>query len=304
MRPSIRKVLSSLLIVFGLLCLSVPFAIDLIDSHKKQTQIEKNNEAAQAYTLQELQNQITQAQAYNQTLSASSPKYPLSDAQKAQYESLLNPANDGIMGAISIPEIDVNLPVYHTTDDAVLNAGIGHLEGSSLPVRGAGTHAILYGHRGIPGSTLFIRLNEVKEGDIFYLEMLGEKLAYQVDHIQILQPDDNSYCVIEPGRDLVTLVTCTPFGINNKRLVITATRTQVPPENQEKASPYSRLSILILAGTAAIFGLWLIYLYIRHKRKREQPKPENSSGLSENPAALNQANPENLAGKEPSTKNK
>lgn len=134
--------------------------------------------------------------------------------------------------------------------------------------------------------------------------MLGEKLAYQVDHIQILQPDDNSYCVIEPGRDLVTLVTCTPFGINNKRLVITATRTQVPPENQEKASPYSRLSILILAGTAAIFGLWLIYLYIRHKRKREQPKPENSSGLSENPAAINQANPENLAGKEPSTKNK
>lgn len=272
--PKTRKIISSILILFGLLCLTVPFALDLADSHTKKLQIEENNQAAAAFTREQRQEQILAAQTYNQTLLPDSPKYPLSDSQKQQYESLLNPAGDGIMGAISIPEIDVNLPVYHTTGDAVLNAGVGHLEGSSLPAGGAGSHAILYGHRGIPGSTLFTRLNEIKEGDLFYLEVMGEKLAYQVDQIQILQPEDNSYCVIEPGKDLVTLVTCTPFGINNKRLVITGTRTQVPPEAQEKTSSYSKISILVLITGLLLAGLWITVLLRRQGKSRHPANPE------------------------------
>ncbi len=269
----IRKSLSTVLIVFGLLCICIPLAADLLDSLDKKKQIEQTSAAALALTQKEKEKMLNQASSYNHTLLSDSPQFPLSEEKKKEYLQLLNINGDEIMGSISVPAIDVYLPVYHTTDDEVLSQGIGHLEGSSLPVGGTGTHAILFGHRGIPGSSLFTRLNELKTGDRIDLEILGDPLSYSVVQTEVLQPDDLSYCRIEPDRDLLTLVTCTPFGINNKRLIITASRTD-SPKKTDSVSGFSKLSVIGLICCLVLLALFMSAWIIRKTRKKKANQPQ------------------------------
>lgn len=140
------------------------------------------------------------------------------------YGEQLNIAGDGIMGYVEIPKIGVTLPIYHGTSDATLELGIGHLLGSSLPVGGESTHTVLSGHSGMASQKMFSDLNLLEQGDIFYLNVLGETLAYQVDAINTVLPYDTSLLNISPGEDLCTLVTCTPFGVNTHRLLVRGTR--------------------------------------------------------------------------------
>lgn len=140
------------------------------------------------------------------------------------YEGLLNIAGDGIMGYVKIPKIGVQLPVYHGTDNDSLERGIGHLLGSSLPVGGNSTHTILTAHSGMASQKMFSDLPQLKVGDVFYLRILGETLAYQVDQIKTVLPHDTTYLSIEPGKDICTLVTCTPFGVNTHRLLVRGAR--------------------------------------------------------------------------------
>ena len=148
------------------------------------------------------------------------------EAEGLEYDSLLNLSGNGMMGYIEIPTISVNLPVYHGTAASTLETGVGHLEGSSLPVGGEGTHAVLTGHTGLNKAKLFTDLTEVKKGDLFFLHVSGRDMAYEVNEIKIIEPEDISTLLVRPGEDLVTLVTCTPYGVNTHRLCVTGTRTE------------------------------------------------------------------------------
>lgn len=172
------------------------------------------------------------AQAYNQTLPEKEDRYTLSEAEQAEYDSLLNISGNGIMGYIEIPAIQCSLPICHGTDEAVLHSAIGHLEGTSLPVGGAGTHCVLSGHRGLPSARLFTDLDQLEEGDLFLLRVLDETLTYEVDQILIVLPTEMAALAIEEGQDYCTLVTCTPYGVNSHRLLVRGHRV----ENQADAS--------------------------------------------------------------------
>ena len=176
------------------------------------------------------------AVAYNQTIlpgAQDEDSFSNEALQSAveDYTGLLNLAGDGIMGYVEIPKIGVSLPIYHGTNNSTLERGVGHLLGSSLPVGGASTHSVLTAHSGMASQKMFSDLDRMKIGDVFYLDVLGERLAYQVDQIKTVLPYDTTYLQTEIGSDFCTLVTCTPFGVNTHRLLVRGTR--IPYEEAE-----------------------------------------------------------------------
>ena len=172
------------------------------------------------------------ARQYNRSLTERGNAYVLSEEQKEAYEELLDVSGLGVMGYIEIPEIDVSLPVYHGTEESVLQIAVGHLDWSSLPVGGESTHCVLSGHRGLPSAKLFTNLDKLTEGDIFLLRVLDEVLTYEVDQILIVEPQETGALRIEEGKDYCTLVTCTRYGINTHRLLVRGHRI----ENQANAA--------------------------------------------------------------------
>lgn len=160
------------------------------------------------------------ATEYNASLSERNSDYTLTEEQKSQYEQLLNVSGDGIMGYIEIPSINCSLPIYHGTQESVLQIAVGHIEWSSLPVGGASSHCVVSGHRGLPSAKLFTNLDELSKGDTFMLRVLDEVLTYEVDQILIVEPQETGALQIEEGKDYCTLVTCTPYGINTHRLLV------------------------------------------------------------------------------------
>lgn len=168
---------------------------------------------------------------YNQSLLHRPNDFLLSDEQQEIYKSLLDFGGNGIMGYIEIPMIDVMLPIYHGTKESVLQIAVGHLDWTSLPVGGAGSHCVVSGHRGLPSARLFTDLDKLKVGDVFMLHVLNEILTYEIDQILIVEPQDTDPLLIEPGKDLCTMITCTPYGINSHRMLVRGHRI----ESQEEA---------------------------------------------------------------------
>ena len=181
-----------------------------------------------------------------------------------------------MMGSVIIPEIDEELPIYHTTSEAVLQKGVGHFPSSSLPVGGDSTHAVLTGHRGLPSKKLFTDLDKIVEGDVFYIRILEETLAYQVDQILTVLPQETQALQIEEGKDYVTLVTCTPYAVNTHRLLIRGHR--IPYEDAEKIAPPQidtglkipyEIQVLLtgLGVLVLIIIIWKISGKVRKKKK-------------------------------------
>lgn len=168
---------------------------------------------------------------YNQSLLHRPNDFLLSDEQQEIYKSLLDFGGNGIMGYIEIPMIDVMLPIYHGTKESVLQIAVGHLDWTSLPVGGAGSHCVVSGHRGLPSARLFTDLDKLRVGDVFMLHVLNEILTYEIDQILIVEPQDTDPLLIEPGKDLCTMITCTPYGINSHRMLVRGHRI----ESQEEA---------------------------------------------------------------------
>lgn len=168
---------------------------------------------------------------YNQSLLHRPNDFLLSDEQQEIYKSLLDIGGNGIMGYIEIPVIDVMLPIYHGTKESVLQIAVGHLDWTSLPVGGAGSHCVVSGHRGLPSARLFTDLDKLEVGDVFMLHVLNEILTYEIDQILIVEPQDTDPLLIEPGKDLCTMITCTPYGINSHRMLVRGHRI----ESQEEA---------------------------------------------------------------------
>lgn len=196
------------------------------------------------------------------------------------YDSLLNMAGDGIMGYVEIPMIRVDLPIYHGTETETLDVGIGHLLGTSLPVGGESTHSVLTAHSGMATQKLFSDLDQLEQGDVFYLQILGETLAYQVDSINTVLPHDTTYLGITEGADHCTLVTCTPFGVNTHRLLVRGTR--IPYEEAEviveeqlqiaepTASTWEQQYLKgILTGLGAVVLIAVLFLAWRFYQRRK-----------------------------------
>ena len=213
------------------------------------------------------------ARAYNETLGSSTSRFVMTDEQKKVYDALLNIAGNGVMGYIEIPKIKCNLPIYHGTDESVLQIAIGHVQGSSLPVGGAGTHCVLSGHRGLPRAKLFTDIDQLTEGDVFLLRVLDETLTYEVDQIRTVLPDELDDLAIEEGKDYCTLVTCTPYGINSHRLLVRGHRV----ENQASASTIRvtadgmQIEPLLIAPLVAapMLLVLLVIVLIPHRTKKK-----------------------------------
>lgn len=179
----------------------------------------------------EKQAMLEAARQYNRELLGNiellDPFSPLKKEVDARYQSLLNTNEAGMMGYIRIPKIDVELPIYHGTEERILQSGVGHFEGTSLPVGGESSHTVLTGHRGLPSKLLFTDLDQMKAGDIFYLKILGETFAYKIDQILTVLPENTKALTIEPGKDYATLVTCTPYAVNTHRLLVRGSRNPI-----------------------------------------------------------------------------
>lgn len=211
-----------------------------------------------------------EALAYNQALLQRENPYLLSQEQKDQYESLLDLGGSGIMGYIEIPAIGVSLPMYHGTSESVLQIAVGHLDWSSLPVGGEGSHCILSGHRGLPSARLFSDLDKLVVGDTFTLGILDEVLTYEVDQILIVEPQDTKALAIEPGKDLCTLVTCTPYGINTHRLLVRGHRVENEKEAARVTADAVPIEPLVVAPMVAapILLVLLLALCFQPKKPR------------------------------------
>ena len=211
------------------------------------------------------------ARKYNKSLLKKSDHWKLSKKDKKKYESLLDVSGTGIMGYIEVPKIDCSLPIYHGTDEGALQIAIGHLEGSSLPVGGKSTHCVLSGHRGLPSARLFTDLDQMEKGDIFILNILGRKLAYEVDQIKVVLPEKMSDLEIQEGKDLCTLVTCTPYGINTHRLLVRGHRVkyvETKVQEQKKVSkPKTDTRSVIAGAVAGAVVLFIIIFAVRRRRK-------------------------------------
>ena len=180
--------------------------------------------------------------AYNaELLNKAGDRFVLTDEEKEEYERTLDVTGTGIMGYVNIPKIGVELPIYHGTDQAVLEIAVGHIEGSSLPVGGKGTHCVISGHRGLPSARLFTDIDQLQEGDTFQLQVLNRTLTYEVDQIRIVLPDELGDLAIDPEQDYCTLVTCTPYGVNTHRLLVRGHRI----EQTQTALPVSADAVQI-----------------------------------------------------------
>ena len=262
----------------GAALLLYPTASDYWNSFHQSQAIATYAEEVAGLTTVDYEKVWLSAVAYNERMSAAGNPFILSEEQWEEYLKELNVSGSGIMGYIEIPKIECSLPIYHGTDESVLQIAIGHIEGTSLPVGGAGTHCALSGHRGLPSAKLFTHLDQLSEGDVFMLRVLNETLTYEVDQIHIVLPQEVDDLAMVPGRDFCTLVTCTPYGINSHRLLVRGKRI----ENSEAAtairitSDAIRIDPILVAPVAAVPMLLILTIYLianpggKKKKKRKK----------------------------------
>lgn len=232
--------------IAGTALLLYPAAAAWFSAVEQSREIDKLTQGIKDLGAETLRERLDEARQYNQTLSgggaavAANERLPLANEPRAdtgpKYLDMLRGDSEGLMARIRIPSIKVDLPIYHGTSDAVLEHGIGHLEGTALPVGGPSTHAVVTGHRGLATSELFTNLDKVTVDDTFTIEVFGEMLTYRVTETLVVEPADTESLLIQPGKDLITLVTCTPLGINSHRILVTGERVIPTPQADMDAS--------------------------------------------------------------------
>ena len=286
MKKITYRIIVAVIFLAGLSLLLYPFIANEWNTYRQErlissydaTVTELNEAGAIDYEAEWLR-----AQQYNDELMPMilPDSFAIAEAEEGEdeeYMAALNLAGDGIMGTVDIPKIGITLPIYHTTDEEVLEKGAGHLEGSSLPVGGESTHAVISAHRGLPSASLFTDLDLLEIGDHFLLHVLDETLCYEVDQILTVEPDETEALQVEEGEDLVTLLTCTPYGVNSHRLLVRGHR--VPYEEtvvEEERTPLAAVSlhtnyllwVFVGLGVTALFILGL-FLWDRRARRRRQ----------------------------------
>ena len=271
-----------LVILLGAGAAAYPLIASINNEHTQSLVQTEYEEKLQQLDTSEIDAALAAAREYNKTIST----VQIEDIDKIKadlppYEDLLNLANNGIMGYIMIPAINIDLPIYHGTTGAAMEKGAGHMEGTSLPVGGIGTHAVISAHSGMASAKLFTDLDKLELGDMFIITVCNEKLTYEVDNIAVVEPTDIDLIRIDTQQDYVTLLTCTPYGVNTHRLLVRGHRVEMAEEAiaevEEKAEPAASTWIEkyeqgILIGVAIFLGLLLIALLVYFIKRRKDKK--------------------------------
>ena len=282
MTRSVTVMAAILILLCGLGAVAYPFVSNYLAGEKQAAVIVAAEKEMTETDTAEREAALAAAEEYNRALLSPVPGKAMT-MDESTYRALLSAGEDGIMGVLEIPRIQVMLPIYHGTGDTSLQRGVGHIYGTSLPVGGAGTHTALSGHTGMAGQRMLSDLDQLVLGDTFCLRVWGESLTYEVDQIRVVLPEDVRELAIDPDKDYCTLVTCTPYGINTHRLLVRGIRTeaeytaadaQPKPESPAPAASTWRRQIgrSILIGLAASAGLWLVVVGIRSWRRFNQRK--------------------------------
>ncbi|MBR1972065.1 MAG: class C sortase [Oscillospiraceae bacterium] len=274
-KGTLSNVFLILVLLIGLSLLLYPTFADWWNSSRQSYAVASYVEQVAKMDDEQHQEVWEQARAYNVSLTERFNGYTLNDGQKAQYDFLLNIGGNGIMAYVEIPSINVHLPVYHGTDEAVLQVAIGHLDWTSLPVGGESTHCVISGHRGLPSARLFTDLDQLSVGDYFMINVLDEVLTYEVDQIRIVLPHETEELLIQEGKDLVTLVTCTPYGVNSHRMLVRGHRVDNLAEAQTVRVTADAIIVNKLAVVPFILGpmllvMLLAVLLMPTKKKKEE----------------------------------
>lgn len=263
MKKKLVNFLLVLMLLAGVGLLLYPSFSDYWNSFHQSRAIANYTESIASLTTMDYERIWRDAVAYNAGLLEKANSFILSDEDWEEYEAQLNVTGNGIMGYIEIPSIEVSLPIYHGTEESVLQIAVGHIEGSTLPVGGPSTHCVLSGHRGLPSAKLFTNLDQLSEGDIFMLRVLNETLTYEVDQIHIVLPNEMGDLVVEEGKDYCTLVTCTPYGINTHRLLVRGKRIETPEaaSSARITADAIRIDPILVAPVAAAPMLLALFIW-------------------------------------------
>lgn len=270
-KKNISTIILVLIFFVGLSLLLYPTISDYWNSFHQSRAIATYAEAVAELDDEDYEKMWQEAEAYNQKLSNQPNRWNLTEEEEEEYNRILDIGGTGIMGYIEIPEIKVSLPIYHGTDEGVLQIAVGHIPGSSLPVGGIGTHSVVSGHRGLPSAKLFTNLDELDEGDVFMIRVLDETLTYEVDKISIVEPDDLTGLEIDSELDLCTLVTCTPYGVNSHRLLVRGHRIpNLEDDSIRVTADAMQVDRLIVASAIAVPILLVLIIWVLvHYRKKK-----------------------------------
>jgi sortase A len=251
-------------LLLGVCVMLYPVVSSFLSKMAQSATISNYQRAVENLSDKEIEKLKAEAIKYNESLSGTVPSDPFADERGSEITNFKLLETGEVIGYIEIPKIDVYLPIYHGTTKEILQKGVGHLKNSSLPIGGKSTHAVLSAHRGLPSATLFTNLDQLEKNDVFYIHILDEVLAYKVDQIKVVDPENTADLMIQNGKDYVTLVTCTPYGINTQRLLVRGERTEyTAPEKQ--AQPALALAeeanvvppvFLILLVFPIVFLVW------------------------------------------------
>ena len=271
-----KKHFTTIILIFifciGLSLLLYPTLSDIWNSYHQSKAIVTYAEMVEDIDEETYKSMWDDAALYNQRLAQTGNRWKLSDAEEKEYERILRVNDSGMMAYLEIPKINCRLPVYHGTDELVLQTAVGHLEGTSLPVGGESSHCVLSGHRGLPSAKLFTNLDKLEVGDTFTLRTLDEVLTYEVDQILIVKPDEVDALKIVDGEDYCTLVTCTPYGINTHRLLVRGHRTWTdnPEEFRVSADALQTDPMIVALVIAALLCLFLLFGLLVSARKKKK----------------------------------
>lgn len=272
----------------GLSVLLYPNISDFINSRNASRAVTDYETQINSMSAQEHARMLQEAQAYNQRLMMEDNRFEEMTAQeRVLYDSILNVNNEGMMCYLEIPSLRLSMPVYHSTMETILQKYIGHVEGSSMPIGGFGTHAVVSGHRGLPSAELFTNLDRVEVGDLFQVHVLGETLTYEVDDISTVLPAEVTQLSIEADQDWVTLVTCTPYGVNTHRLLVRGTRIPTPEEivveaHVDAAHMTRQQFTLLLAGIMLLLFFIIMLLIWYSGRQAKKRKKKNAAKEGKN----------------------
>jgi len=276
MRKHLSTIILVIVLILGVIILLYPTVSDYWNSFHQSRAIASYLEQIENIDPVDYEREWARAEQYNRELAGKPNRFMLSEEEYAEYETMLNLTGSGIMGYIEIPKINCSLPIYHGTDEAVLQIAVGHIEGTSLPTGGAGTHTVLSGHRGLPSARLFTDLDQMEEDDLFVIRVMDRVMTYMVDQILIVLPEEMDGLAIDPEQDYCTLVTCTPYGINSHRLLVRGRRTDNVEMEQiiKVVSDATQIKPILVAPVLAapMLLILLVWMLISTGRKQQRRK--------------------------------
>ena len=272
LKKKIPNIIFGLIFIAGLCIFLYPSVSNYINSRNQSRAISNYEEMVNNISEEDYSKMWSEAKAYNEELAKKALNFDLSDEEREEYNKILNVSGTGIIGYIEIENIGVNLPIYHGTAESVLQVGIGHLEGTSFPTGTKSTHAVLSGHRGLPSSKLFSDLDQMIVGDTFLLHILNQTFAYQIDKINIVLPEETNDLAIVDNEEYVTLVTCTPYGVNTHRMLVRAKRVDYSEETRlivpADALRYNTMVVAPFIGAPILIIAFVVFLIRTSRPKR------------------------------------